>query len=246
VDGRADLYAVGVLLYLCLSGGLPFEAETFEALMVKILFRGATPVGSLVPGLDRRLAALVTKAMARAPEDRYQSAEEFQSALAGCDVSGFETTIASSPYPAVRAGRAAHRAPTPGSWSSTARRLVTLRLGRRRAATAVVAALGALLGIVAGTVILRNLRAPSEDTTSVAATASVLAAAASSLPEAAAESVGAPAPSASAPSALPGSPSARELRPPPGQPPAKALPAASASGKPPRAADRGRTQFDEP
>jgi eukaryotic-like serine/threonine-protein kinase len=259
VDGRADLYAVGVLLYLCLSGDLPFDGETFEALMVKILFRGATPLGSLVPGLDRRLAALVTKAMARAPEDRYQSAAEFQAALAGCDVSGLETTSSSSPYPAVRAGRAPHRVPTPGSWSSTARRLVTLRFGRRRVATALVAALGALLGIGVGTLILRKLRAPSENGPPAVATVPAPAAAASSepiQPAAASEPPAAtatefsavPAPPASAPSGPSSAVAApaRDLRAPPAAAPGKAPPAGSTPSKPPRAGDRGRTQFEDP
>jgi serine/threonine protein kinase len=246
VDGRADLYSVGVLLYLCLSGGLPFEADSFEALMVKILFRGATPLGSAVPDLDRKLAALVSKAMARSPEDRFQSADEFQAALAACDVSGFETTIALSPHPVARPSRAPLRAPTPGSWSSTARRLVTLRLGRRRAAGVAVAVLGVALGVVVGTLVLRKLRVPAEDAISpVATTGAVLAPAMSSEPPApaVAGSVATPfGPVASetpSPRALP----VRDLR----GPPTRAQPAGSTSNKPSTGAiDRGRTKFGEP
>lgn len=80
-DHRADLYAAGVILYEALSGSVPFDAETYNELLFKILLETPPPLGERSPGLDLRLEAIVTKAMARQPEERFQSAGEFAQAL---------------------------------------------------------------------------------------------------------------------------------------------------------------------
>lgn len=81
VDARADLYAVGVILYQCVSGQLPFEAETFNDLLFKIVLEPAPPVLAYAPQLDPRFAAIVEKAMARDANARYQTAEELSDAI---------------------------------------------------------------------------------------------------------------------------------------------------------------------
>lgn len=81
VDLRADLYAVGVILYEALAGEVPFKAETFNELLFKIVLESAVPLTEKVPELDPALAAIVEKAMARDPVQRYQSAREMQQAL---------------------------------------------------------------------------------------------------------------------------------------------------------------------
>jgi eukaryotic-like serine/threonine-protein kinase len=240
VDGRADLYAVGVLLYLCLSGSLPFEADSFEALMVKILFRAATPVDSVVPGLDRKIAALVAKAMARAPEDRYQSAAEFQGALASSGVSGLESTILAASPRRSRPGRAPGRAPTPGSWASTARRMIAVGRGRRRVVRLLVIVAGVAAGLVAGTLILRHLRTPPSDRTLAVSAPSVGA-----LP---ASSPSSPSANASAAELAEESPAASERPRQDGRSPALSVRAAPIPSKKPAPGriDRGRAKFEEP
>lgn len=81
VDARADLYAVGVILYQCVSGQLPFVADTFNDLLFKIVLESAPPVTAYVPFLDPQFAAIVEKAMAREASDRYQTAEELADAI---------------------------------------------------------------------------------------------------------------------------------------------------------------------
>lgn len=81
VDSRSDLYAVGVILYQALAGVLPFQATTFAELLFKIVFEVAPHLKSIVPDLDDNLSAIVMKAMAREPADRYQSARDLQLAL---------------------------------------------------------------------------------------------------------------------------------------------------------------------
>ncbi|MBX7191013.1 MAG: serine/threonine protein kinase [Sandaracinaceae bacterium] len=71
-DGRADVYAIGVVFYEALSGRKPYVAGSFAELVAHI-FQGSAPsIEALVPGLDPRAARVVERAMARRPEDRYQ------------------------------------------------------------------------------------------------------------------------------------------------------------------------------
>jgi serine/threonine protein kinase len=81
VDARADLYAVGVILYQAVSGQLPFVADSFNDLLFKIVLEAAPPVTHYAPFLDPAFAAIITRAMAREAADRYQTAEELSEAL---------------------------------------------------------------------------------------------------------------------------------------------------------------------
>lgn len=81
VDHRADLYAVGVILYECVAGEVPFNAETFNELLFKIVLEQPTALLEKIPTCDPTFSAIVDKAMARDPAVRFQTAAEFQQAL---------------------------------------------------------------------------------------------------------------------------------------------------------------------
>ncbi len=81
VDHRADLYAVGVIMYETVAGEVPFNAETFNELLFKIVLESPVPLHEKVPGIDPHFAALVEKAMARDPAHRFQTALELADAL---------------------------------------------------------------------------------------------------------------------------------------------------------------------
>jgi serine/threonine-protein kinase len=81
LDHRVDLYAAGVILYEAITGEVPFNADTFNELLFKIVLEQARPVEHVVPDLDPTFAAIVNKSMAREPAARFQTAREFQSAL---------------------------------------------------------------------------------------------------------------------------------------------------------------------
>ncbi len=80
-DHRVDLYAAGVILYESVTGQVPFNADTFNELLFKIVLEQPRPVQQLAPEIDLGFAAIINKAMTREPEARFQTAKEFQLAL---------------------------------------------------------------------------------------------------------------------------------------------------------------------
>jgi serine/threonine-protein kinase len=81
IDGRADLYSVGVVLYRLLSGRLPFDADTAISMVQKQISEPPTPIISFRPELPAWCATIVDRALSKSPSDRFQSAEEFRMAL---------------------------------------------------------------------------------------------------------------------------------------------------------------------
>jgi hypothetical protein len=81
VDGRADIFSVGVVLYELLAGQKPFEAEQPTATIVKILHEDPTPIETLVPNLPAQLVAAVRKTLAKNPEDRFATAGDLSKEL---------------------------------------------------------------------------------------------------------------------------------------------------------------------
>lgn len=81
LDHRLDLWAVGVILYEALTGQRPFVARNYNALLVQILTLWHRPATELEPTIPPGLSHLVDRALAKAREERFQSAREFQEAL---------------------------------------------------------------------------------------------------------------------------------------------------------------------
>src|SRR5579884_1106936 len=82
VDARSDLYSVGIVLYEMLTGEVPFTGETPVEIAMKHLQSTAVPPSALRPEVPRELDAVVMRAIAKDPEQRYQSAEEMEADLA--------------------------------------------------------------------------------------------------------------------------------------------------------------------
>ena len=81
-DARSDLYSLGVVAYQMLTGQLPFEAGTVAALLMKHLVAEAPSVLRKRPDCPSDLAAAVMRCLAKAPEQRWASADDLQRALA--------------------------------------------------------------------------------------------------------------------------------------------------------------------
>ncbi len=80
-DHRVDVYALGVILYEMLTGFRPFEASSYNELIVKIATGHSEPLRARRPDLPARLDTVVGKAMAREPNDRYPDIASFARAL---------------------------------------------------------------------------------------------------------------------------------------------------------------------
>jgi serine/threonine-protein kinase len=75
MDGRSDIYSLGVVGFQCLAGTVPFDGEDAFSIGYKHIM-DELPVPALETAEARRLFAVLRRMLAKAPEDRYQSAEE--------------------------------------------------------------------------------------------------------------------------------------------------------------------------
>jgi serine/threonine-protein kinase len=82
VDGRADLYGLGVVGWQMCAGELPFKATNTPAMMMKHLSEAPPPLSIRAPGTPPNLVAAIERAMAKKPEQRWQTAAEFRAAVA--------------------------------------------------------------------------------------------------------------------------------------------------------------------
>jgi serine/threonine protein kinase len=82
-DGRADQFALAVTVYEWLSGELPHDGPTPAFVIVKLTTRPPTPLTEVVPTISASLAAVVHRALARHPEERYPNCLSFAGAVLG-------------------------------------------------------------------------------------------------------------------------------------------------------------------
>ncbi len=83
VDQRSDLWAVGAILYDALAGRPPYDADTYNAVIVSIVTREHMPLERIRPDLPRRLLEVIELALRKDPAHRWQSAAEMIAALNG-------------------------------------------------------------------------------------------------------------------------------------------------------------------
>lgn len=80
-DFRADLYSLGILLYECLSGVTPFEADNPGAVLLKHLTEAAPPLHSHVPDIAPELESTILRLLEKEPAARFASATALREAL---------------------------------------------------------------------------------------------------------------------------------------------------------------------
>jgi len=81
IDGRSDLYSLGVVGYQMLTGVLPFAGGNTAALLVKQLSEAPVPIQTRAPAVPAALAAVVMRLLAKAPADRFPDAQALVHAL---------------------------------------------------------------------------------------------------------------------------------------------------------------------
>jgi predicted Ser/Thr protein kinase len=82
-DHRVDVYALGIILYECMAGGVPFEGDTFMGVLTQHLFAELPPITEMNPNakVSPELELVIRKALAKDPADRYQDTEELAEAI---------------------------------------------------------------------------------------------------------------------------------------------------------------------
>src|SRR5579862_5955527 len=86
IDGRSDLYALGVVGYQMLSGAPPFTGSSTPALLVKQISEAPVPLRDRRPDVPEHLANVIMKLLAKAPSDRFADANALVAALDGAPV----------------------------------------------------------------------------------------------------------------------------------------------------------------
>jgi hypothetical protein len=183
VDGRSDLFSCGVILYQLLTGEKPFTGESTTTIMYKVLREEPVPPSELNLSLEPRLDAVVKKALAKAPAQRFQTGREFAQALqAAAEGAAMPMAAVAAPAQIVVPQAAASPAATPAATAAQA---------TKPRAAGVYAAAGA--GVLALAAIGYLVFAPGRPGTPAPATAQAPTSAA---PATAAAVAAAPAPAA--------------------------------------------------
>ena len=81
LDGRADIYSLGLVLYECLAGHVPFKGENDQQVAIARLQRDPTPLAGVRHDVPGTVIEVIHKMLRRKPENRYQTADEVVEAL---------------------------------------------------------------------------------------------------------------------------------------------------------------------
>jgi len=76
IDGRADLFSLGVVLYWMATGELPFPGESITAVSYKVVHTEPVPPRKLNPSIPLKLEGIILKCLAKNPDERYQTGED--------------------------------------------------------------------------------------------------------------------------------------------------------------------------
>jgi eukaryotic-like serine/threonine-protein kinase len=102
IDGRSDLFSVGCVLYEMLAGQKAFRGESITALIFKIITEEPPPIHALDPSIPEEMIRVLSKALSKAPETRYQTGHELAADLLTFTRPGTSPTVRVSESPTAR------------------------------------------------------------------------------------------------------------------------------------------------
>jgi serine/threonine-protein kinase len=84
VDGRTDLFSLGIMTFELLTGRLPFEGDTMTTLMYQIANEPHPNIRTLLSDMPPCIRTVIDRALAKNPDQRFQTGDEFSQALRKC------------------------------------------------------------------------------------------------------------------------------------------------------------------
>jgi serine/threonine-protein kinase len=171
IDGRTDLFSLGVILYLMATGEQPFPGETMTTVSYKIVHTEPVPPAKLNPAIPAQLEKLILKCLAKSPADRYQTGEELALALkevrSGTAPTSMQTAVPRSTFAGGNSDDTLDASPSPepersstlatSPSGSPAQRGATAPSAKKRYGPAVAAAV-LLAALAAGSLIVLHHR----------------------------------------------------------------------------------------
>jgi len=172
IDGRTDLFSLGVILYWMATGEYPFPGETLMTVSYKVMHTDPVPPRQLNPAVPEALDRVILKCLAKNPADRCQTGEELARGLAAVRAAGMATGPRSAPSAAASHGsdphatldrsyrEAAQRFPVPAPQSdeepAPAQPTMATVAGTKRENRVLLGVLAALVIALGGLYVLQN------------------------------------------------------------------------------------------
>ena len=159
LDGRSDIYSLGVVAFQSLTGHVPFEGDDSFAVGIKHISQ-ELPKPDLATEAQRDLFTIIEKMLAKAPEDRFQNTDELIKALKGGPTTAATQAMAASDpsFAPVRASTPTTPMPNMGINDSAAK-----KAAKKKMSPAVMAAVTGLVVIVGGSAVFFSNRSATED-----------------------------------------------------------------------------------
>jgi len=119
IDGRSDLYSLGVVTYQMLTGELPFNAPTVAGILMKQITEVAPSVADARPDSPEDLTLAVARCLEKDPENRWPTADALRRALENRTVTGYRPTGTTRAKPGTQSSRLSSPAPAPRTSAGT-------------------------------------------------------------------------------------------------------------------------------